>query len=40
MGGILWLYQPQGLFIIRAPDTDATENSLGDTSWTAGHEKK
>ena len=27
MGGILWLYQTQGLFMIRAPDTDMTKKS-------------
>ena len=27
MGGILWLYQTQGLFLICAPDTDLTESS-------------
>ena len=40
MGGILWLYQTQGLFIICAPDTDVTENSHGNSSLTAGPEKK
>ena len=40
MGGILLLYQTQGLFIINAPDTDVTENSHGDYSLTAGHEKE
>ena len=40
MGGILWLYQTQGLFIIRAPDTDVTENNHGDCLWTAGHTHK
>ena len=40
MGGILWLYQYQELFIICAPDTDVTENSHSDYSWTAGHKKK
>ena len=39
MGDILWLYQTQGLLIIYAPDTDVTENSHGDCSWTAGHAK-
>ena len=27
MGGILWQYQTQVLFIICPPDTDVTENS-------------
>ena len=40
MGGILWLYQTQRLFMICAPDTDVTENSHGGCSWTAGHKKK
>ena len=40
MGGILWLYQTQGLFIICAPDTDVTEDSHCDCSLTAGHDKK
>ena len=31
MGGILWLYQTQGLFIISAPDTDVTDDSHGET---------
>ena len=40
MGGILWLYHTQGLFIICAPNTDVTENSYHiDCSWTAGHKK-
>ena len=39
MGGILWLYQTQGLFIICAPDTDVTEDSDSDCSLTAGHKK-
>ena len=39
MGSILWLYQTKGLFIICAPDTDETENSHGDYSWTAGYKK-
>ena len=39
MGGILWLYQTQGLFIICAPDTDVTENSLSDCLWTDGLKK-
>ena len=39
MGSILRLYQTQGLFIIRAPDTDLAENSHGDCSWAAGHKK-
>ena len=37
LGGILWLYQTQGLFIICAPDTDLTENIQGDCLWTASH---
>ena len=36
MGGILWLYQTQELFIICTPDRDVTENSHGDCSWIAG----
>ena len=40
MGGILWLNQTQGLFIICAPDTDVTENSHSGCLWTAGHHKK
>ena len=40
MGGILWVYQTQGLFIICVPDTDVTENSHSDCSWTAAHQKK
>ena len=31
MGGILWLYQTQGLFIIYAPDTDMTDDSHGES---------
>ena len=27
MGGIMWLYLPQGLFMICAPDTDVTTNT-------------
>ena len=37
MGGILWPYQTQGLFIIFAPDTDVTDVSHGDCSLTADH---
>ena len=40
IGGILWLYQTQGLFIISSPDTNVTEDSHSDCSLTAGHEKK
>ena len=40
MGGILWLYQTQDLFIICAPDTDVTENNHSVYSWTASHKKK
>ena len=40
MGGILCLYQSQRLFIICAYDTDVTENSHGDSSFTADREKK
>ena len=40
MGGILWLYQTQGLFIICAPDTDVTENSYGNCSWKGGHKNQ
>ena len=32
MGGILWLYQTQGLFLICAPDKDVTENCHIDCS--------
>ena len=39
MGGILWQYQTQGLFVIYAPDTDVTEDCHGDCSLIAGHEK-
>ena len=39
MGGILWLYQTQGLFIICAPDTDVIDDSHRDCSLTAGHKK-
>ena len=39
MGGILWLYQTQGLFMIYAPDTDVTKNSHDGCSWTVGHKK-
>ena len=39
MVGILWVYQTQGLFILCAPDTDITEDSHGDCSWTVGHKK-
>ena len=39
MGGILWPYQTQGLFIICVPDTDVTENSHSDCSLTVGHKK-
>ena len=38
MGGILLLYQSQGLFVICVHNTAMTENS--DSSWTAGHNKK
>ena len=39
MGGILWLYQTQWLFIICVSDTDVTKNSHSDWS-TAGHKKQ
>ena len=39
MGGIFWLYQTHGLFIICAPDTDVTEDSHSDSLRTAGHKK-
>ena len=32
MGGILWLYQTQGLFLISAPDTDVSKSSHIDGS--------
>ena len=31
MGGILWLYQTQGLIMICVPDTDVTDDSHGET---------
>ena len=40
IGGILWLYQTQGLFTIYAPDTDVTDDSHGDCSLTACQKKK
>ena len=40
MGGVLWLYQTQGSYIICAPDTDVTKNSHDDCSWKAGDKKK
>ena len=40
MGGILWLYQTQGLFITCAPDTDMTDDSHSDCSLTVGHQKE
>ena len=40
IGGILWLYQTQGMFVICAPETDVTDDSHGDCSLTAGHKKK
>ena len=40
MGGILRLYQAQGLFIICAPDADVTDDSHCDSSLTAGHTHK
>ena len=40
MGGILRLYQTQGLYKICAPDTDVTEDSHGDCTLTAGHKNK
>ena len=40
MRTILWLYQTQGLFIIATPDTDVTENSYSNFSWTAGDKKR
>ena len=39
MGGMLWLYQTQGLLIKCVPDTDVAENSHGDYLWTVGHKK-
>ena len=37
IGGILWLYQTQGLFIICATDNDVPDDSLGGSSLTVGH---
>ena len=41
MGGILWLYQTQKLFIICEPDTDVTWFSQGKLlTWSQKKEKK
>ena len=39
MGGILWLYQTQGLFKICAPDTYVTEDSHVDCILVVGLKK-
>ena len=36
---VYWGYTKE-LFIICAPDTDVTETSHGDRSWTAGHKNQ
>ena len=40
MGGILWLFQTQWLFIISTPDTDVTDDNHADYPLTIGHKKK
>ena len=40
MGGILWLYQTKGLFIICATDTGVTDDSHCYCSLRVGHKKK
>ena len=39
MGGILWLYQTQGLFLICVPDTDVTTNNHIDLFINSGSPK-